>query len=635
MVRSDDARRAKRDRTAPKAPGLSAMTKLEFSGPGLSSDQWERINDLAISLQPAQALWLSGYFAGVGSMARTSGERDQVAVLERAKPQQPSAPAAELRSLTVLYGTETGNSRGLAATLAEAARQQGIVATVSDMADYKIRKLKDEQDLLVITSTHGEGDPPQSAVAFFEFLEGRKAPKLPHLRFAVLALGDSTYEKYCEGGKRIDRRLEELGATRLEPRVDCDVDFDEAAPAWIKAVVAKLAPKAAASAPAIARASVDAPAGSSAFDKQNPFPATVIDNIVLTGRGSSKETRHIELSLEGSGLTYEPGDALGVVPRNDPAVVEAVLESLGLAADASVTVKQKQLLLGEALSSAFEVSAVTPRFIDHWAELSGATVLTRLRGPEQSEARAAFMREHHVVDIVRQFPVKEIDADTLLRGLRPLQPRLYSISSSLAAVPGEAHLTVGTVRYDLDGTSRAGVASSYLAGHATPDVAVPVYIQSNPHFRLPRDDAAILMIGAGTGVAPYRAFMQEREARGAAGRSWLVFGERNFRSDFLYQTEWQGLLKDKVLSRMDVAFSRDRTPKAYVQDRLRQNSRDVYAWLEDGAHIYVCGDAAHLAPDVHVTLLDIIERESGRDADAAADYLATLQRDHRYQRDVY
>jgi sulfite reductase (NADPH) flavoprotein alpha-component len=245
------------------------------------------------------------------------------------------------------------------------------------------------------------------------------------------------------------------------------------------------------------------------------------------------------------------------------------------------------------------------------------------------------MREHHVVDIVRQFPVKEIDADTLLRGLRPLQPRLYSISSSLAAVPGEAHLTVGTVRYDLDGTSRAGVASSYLAGHATPDVAVPVYIQSNPHFRLPREDAAILMIGAGTGVAPYRAFMQEREARGAAGRSWLVFGERNFRSDFLYQTEWQGLLKDKVLSRMDVAFSRDRTPKAYVQDRLRQNSRDVYAWLEDGAHIYVCGDAAHLAPDVHVTLLDIIERESGRDADAAADYLATLQREHRYQRDVY
>ncbi|MBN8963662.1 MAG: assimilatory sulfite reductase (NADPH) flavoprotein subunit [Rhizobiales bacterium] len=613
------------------------MTKMEFSGPGLSSDQWERINDLAVSLQPAQALWLSGYFAGVGSAARAPGGFDQVAVLERAKPDQPLAPAIETRTLTVLYGTETGNSRGLAKTVAEVAKQQGIVATVSDMADYKTRKLKDEQDLLVITSTHGEGDPPQSAVAFFEFLEGRKAPKLPDLRFAVLALGDSTYEKYCEGGKRIDRRLEELGATRLEARVDCDVDFDEAAPGWIKAVVAKLAPQdsAVTLAPAAVRVSAIAPAATSTFDKQNPFAATVIDNIVLTGRGSSKETRHIELSLEGSGLVYEPGDALGVVPRNDPAVVETVLNCLGLAPDASVSVKQKQLSLGEALSSAFEVSAVTPRFIDHWAELSGAAALARLRGPEQAEARSAFMREHHVLDIIRQFPVKGIDADALLRGLRPLQPRLYSISSSLAAVPDEAHLTVGTVRYDLDGQPRAGVASSYLAQHAAPDAVVPVYIQSNPHFRLPQDDAPILMIGAGTGVAPYRAFMQEREVRGASGRSWLVFGERNFRSDFLYQTEWQGLLKDKVLTRMDVAFSRDRTPKAYVQDRLRQNSRDVYAWLEEGAHIYVCGDAAHLAPDVHATLLDIIVQESGRDAAAAADYLAALQRDHRYQRDVY
>jgi len=613
------------------------MTKMEFSGPGLSSDQWERINDLAVSLQPAQALWLSGYFAGVGSTVRGPGGFDQVAVLARAKSEQPLAPAIETRTLTVLYGTETGNSRGLATTVVEAAKQQGIVATVSDMADYKTRKLKDEQDLLVITSTHGEGDPPQSAVAFFEFLEGRKAPKLPDLRFSVLALGDSTYEKYCEGGKRIDRRLEELGATRLEARIDCDVDFDEAAPAWIRAVVAKLVPRetAPALAPATARASVDVQAKAPAFDKQNPFSATVIDNVVLTGRGSSKETRHIELSLESSGLVYEPGDALGVVPRNDPAVVEAVLNSLGLAADASVTVKQKQLPLGDALSSAFEVSAVTPRFIDHWAELSGAEALARLRGPEQAEARSAFMREHHVVDIIRQFPVKGIGADALLRGLRPLQPRLYSISSSLAAAPDEAHLTVGTVRYDLDGQPRAGVASSYLAEHAAPDAVVPVYIQSNPHFRLPQDDAAILMIGAGTGVAPYRAFMQEREARGASGRSWLVFGERNFRSDFLYQTEWQGLLKDKVLTRMDVAFSRDRTPKAYVQDRLRQNSRDVYAWLEEGAHIYVCGDAAHLAPDVHATLLDIVATESGRDAAAAAEYLAVLQRDHRYQRDVY
>jgi sulfite reductase (NADPH) flavoprotein alpha-component len=612
------------------------MTRLEFSGPGLSNEQWERINGLAVSLQPGQALWLSGYFAGLDYNARAIGGLEQLALLTRDKADQPAPAAVATRSLTILYGTETGNSRGLANSLAEAAKQQGIAAVVTDMSDYKTRKLKEEQDLLVITSTHGEGDPPQSAVAFFEFLEGRKAPKLPDLRFAVLALGDSTYEKYCEGGKRIDRRLEELGASRLEPRVDCDVDFDEAAPAWIAAVVGKLAPKpAAAAVPASARASVAAPAAKPTFDKQNPFAATIIDNIVLTGRGSSKETRHIELSLEGSGLVYEPGDALGIVPRNDPALVEALLESLSLAADAPVAVKQQTLALSEALSSAYEITAVTPRFIEHWAQLSGAAALQRLRGPEQAEARAAFMREHHVVDIIRQFPVPGIDAEALARGLRPLQPRLYSISSSLAAAPDEAHLTVSTVRYRLDGQPRAGVASSYLADRGEPDATVPVYIQSNPHFRLPHDDAPILMIGAGTGVAPYRAFVQEREARGGGGRSWLVFGERNFRSDFLYQTEWQGYLKDGVLSRMDVAFSRDRTPKAYVQDRLREHGREVYGWLEEGAHIYVCGDAAHLAPDVHATLADIVVEHGGLDAAAAAEYLAALQRDHRYQRDVY
>ena len=531
------------------------MTKMEFSGPGLSSEQWERINDLAVSLQPAQALWLSGYFAGVGYTARVPGGLDQVALLERGKAEPSLAPAIEVRSLTVLYGTETGNSRGLAKTLAEAAKQHGIVATLSDMADYKTRKLKEEQDVLVITSTHGEGDPPQSAVAFFEFLEGRKAPKLPDLRFAVLALGDSTYEKYCEGGKRIDRRLEELGATRLAPRVDCDVDYEDAAPAWIASVLEKLKPQigpSAGTAPASVRAASLASTMPPAFDKQNPFPATIIDNIVLTGRGSSKETRHIELSLEGSGLAYEPGDALGIVPRNDPALVDALLEGLSLGVDAPVGVKKQTLTLKEALSSAFEVTALTPRFIDHWADVSGAKELQRLRGPENAAARAAFMRENHVVDVVRQFPVHGIEANTLLRGLRPLQPRLYSISSSLAAVPDEAHLTVGTVRYELDGSPRAGVASSYLADRGEPDSTVPVYIQSNPHFRLPHDDAPILMIGAGTGVAPYRAFVQEREARGARGRAWLVFGERNFRSDFLYQTEWQGFLKDGEIGRAHV-----------------------------------------------------------------------------------
>jgi sulfite reductase (NADPH) flavoprotein alpha-component len=473
-------------------------------------------------------------------------------------------------------------------------------------------------------------------------LEGRKAPRLPGSRYAVLALGDSTYERYCEAGKRLDRRLADLGATRLAPRVDCDVDYDESAAAWIANVLAKLAPDPASggetslgAASAITSASAALPSAAPIFDKRRPFAASVIDNIALTGRGSSKETRHIELSLAGSGLAFEPGDALGMQPSNDPALVEAILGNLSLTRDAPIRVKDRETTLGEALARDFEISAATPRFIDRWAQISGAAELAGLRGDGQVEARATFLRGHHIIDILRRFPVKGIDAQAFLAGLRPLQPRLYSIASSQAAAPDEVHLTVTALRYTLHGESRSGVASSQLAERADPDALLPVYIQSNPHFRLAEDDVPIMMIGAGTGVAPYRAFLQEREARGAQGKSWLFFGERNFHTDFLYQTEWQGFLKDNVLSRMNVAFSRDQATKTYVQHRLKEHARDIYGWLEEGAHLYVCGDAANLAPDVHSTIGDIIQQEGGIGRAAADDYIGALQREHRYQVDVY
>ncbi|MBN9250513.1 MAG: sulfite reductase [NADPH] flavoprotein alpha-component, partial [Mesorhizobium sp.] len=342
-----------------------------------------------------------------------------------------------------------------------------------------------------------------------------------------------------------------------------------------------------------------------------------------------------ELSLAGSGLTFEPGDALGVMPRNDPAMVDALLGALSLSADAPLAVKDRATTLGDALSSTLEITAATPRFIEHWAEVSGADELKALRGETAVEARAAFLRSNHVIDVVRRFPVIGIDAQIFAAGLRPLQPRLYSIASSLSAAPDEVHLTVSTVRYQLNDEQRFGVASGHFSRHAEPDTELPVYIQANPHFRLPADDAPIILIGAGTGVAPYRAFLQEREARSASGKSWLFFGERNFDSDFLYQTEWQGLLKDGVLSRMNVAFSRDGAAKTYVQHRLLEQARDVYAWLEEGAHIYVCGDGAKLAPDVHSTLAAIVGEQGGLGKAAAAEYLAGLKSSHRYQIDVY
>jgi sulfite reductase (NADPH) flavoprotein alpha-component len=300
-----------------------------------------------------------------------------------------------------------------------------------------------------------------------------------------------------------------------------------------------------------------------------------------------------------------------------------------------LTIKERATTLGEALIDTLEITAATPRYLDHWAGLSEAKELQALRGEGNAEARRAFLRDHHIIDIVRRFPVTGVDAQTFAAGLRPLQPRLYSIASSLSAAPDEAHLTVSSVRYDLHGEAREGVASGHFANRAEPDAAIPVYIQANNHFRLPDDDKPIIMIGAGTGVAPYRAFLQEREARGATGKSWLFFGERNFNSDFLYQTEWQDLLKDGVLSRMNVAFSRDTATKTYVQHRLLEQARDVYAWLEEGAHVYVCGDGAKLAPDVHAALVAVVAELRGCDSATASAYVGGLKDDHRYQIDVY
>jgi len=608
------------------------MLISEFRGPGFTEVQWQYINSLATSLDARQLMWASGFLAGA-ELLHSNGT---AAAAGPALAQAPAAQPAQ-RRLTVLYASETGNSTALANALASQAAAQGLQAAAHDLADYKTRNLASEQDVLIITSTYGEGDPPQPAAGFFEFIEGRKAPKLPDLRFAVLALGDSTYEHFCEAGKRLDRRFEELGATRLQARIDCDVDYDEPAQAWADRLLAALEPARGQDAPPPFQAAA-APAAAR-YDKRNPYTANVLDNLVLTGRGSSKETRHIELSLEASGLAYEPGDALGIMPANDPALVRDILGELGLAAEAPVSVQGDFLPLGRALEERVEIAAITPRFLEQWGKLAQAPRLQELAQAGQAEARADFARHHHIIDVLRQFPAKGLDPQDVLAALRPLQPRLYSIASSQLAAPDEVHLTVSVVRYGLQGAARTGVASGHLAERALPDATLPVYIQSNPHFRLPADDVPIIMIGAGTGVAPYRAFLQEREARGAAGRSWLFFGERNFRSDFLYQAEWQGLLKDGVLTRMDVAFSRDRHTaggaKTYVQHRLQEQARDVYAWLEEGAHVYLCGDASRLAPDVHQALAGVVASRGGLNPEAADDYLRRLQRESRYQRDVY
>lgn len=600
------------------------MTRSEPPGKMLTPEQSRLVQELLQTIGPEEARWLSGYFAGFE--AGLSPSKQTAAT--------PSTTVTA-RKLSILYGTETGNAAELAKALSESLQAKGLTAIPIDMADYKPRQLAQEQDVLIVVSTYGEGDPPQPAVGFFEFLESRKAPKLGDVRFAVLALGDSTYEFYCQAGKRIDTRFEELGATRLEPRTDCDVDYEEPAAAWTGKIVDLLTAEASAVSVSTAQPETPLALPSSDYGKKNPFPARVIENIPIVGRGSTKETRHIEFSLEGAGLSYEPGDALGLVASNDPAVVDALLLALSLAPDEAFEFKGTNMTLGEALMHRFEITTATPRFLDYWSMLSESAELKSLQNEDRAGERSDFLRTHHIIDIIRQFPVSGVMPQGFISALRPLQPRLYSLASSLAAVPEEAHLTVAPVRYELHGEAREGVASSLLADRISVDDVLPVYIQSNAHFRLSADDVPAIMIGAGTGVAPYRAFLQEREARGATGRNWLFFGERNFRTDFLYQTEWQGWLKDGALTRMDVAFSRDQEEKTYVQHRLKERSREVFGWLEEGAHVYVCGDAANLAPDVHRMLIDIVAAEGGTGRDAAEDYVRNLQSTHRYQRDVY
>jgi sulfite reductase (NADPH) flavoprotein alpha-component len=589
----------------------------------LSLDQWRQVEALAETLTPEQARWISGYFAGLDAgLLRGSGA--SVAPVQ----------APQGRTLTILYGTETGNGRDLAKALAASAGERGLAPKLADMSDYKVRQIKDEEDLLIIVSTHGEGDPPEPAHAFFEFIESARAPKLNGLRYSILALGDSTYEKYCEAGKRLDRRFEELGASRVGPRVDCDVDYDEPAAGWSASILERLAEDVESGSARVVQlrpVSTSAPV----HDKRHPFPATVLENIRIVGRHSTKETRHVELDLSGSALSYEPGDALGVVASNDPRVVEELLDATGLSGDVEVAVKNSSVSLASALTSRFEITIGSPRFIEQWAKLSEAAELEALTGADAAAERVAYLDRHHIVDMVRRFPVSGVDAPALLAGLRPLQPRLYSIASSRAAVGDEAHLTVAPVRYELHGTERGGVASTHVADRLAMGEIVPVYVQENPHFRLPADDVPIIMVGPGTGVAPFRAFLQEREARAAAGRSWLFFGERNRSSDFLYQIEWQQWLKDGVLSRLDVAFSRDSAEKVYVQQRMLEQSRELYAWLEEGAHFYVCGDEKNMSRDVHETLLQVIEREGGHSREVAEDYVRRLSAEHRYQKDVY
>jgi len=549
-------------------------------------------------------------------------------------------------AVTVLFGSHTGNSERLARRIAESLGARGVRHQLIDMLECRKTHLQESRTLLIVVSTHGDGEPPERAAPLLELLHSRKAPRLDHLQYAVLALGDSSYEKFCEAGRQFDARLEALGATRVHHRVDCDVDFEPDAQRWIDGIVERLdAPPVDAPAHAAPRATgrgadSAATAGptsvANAYTRKNPFRAPVLANLRLTAAGSSKDVRHVELSIEGTNLHYEPGDALGIVARNRPADVDALLDTLRFDPQAPVPAGANgTMALREALAERHDIGPVQPAFLRRYAQaIRSAPLEARIHGDAPSLARYA--RERALRDLVAEYGTVDLGPQEFVALLPPLAPRLYSIASSQRAAPDEIHLTVAVVEYAALGRARRGLVSGLLADATGEDASLPVYLHRNPGFRLPANAAApIVMIGPGTGVAPFRAFVAERDALGAKGRNWLFFGDRSFETDFLYQAEWIDWRKRGTLSRVDVAFSRDRAEKTYVQHRLAARGAELWRWLEEGAYIYVCGDAEYMAPDVHRTLLEIVARHGDRSLERAGEYLLDLQRVRRYQRDVY
>ncbi len=590
----------------------------------LTPEQLARLQATIGEYSPTQLAWLSGYFWGM-----VNQQPGAVAV-------PAAAPAPVAASITLISASQTGNARRVAELLRDDLLEAKLNVTLVNAGDYKFKQIAQEKLLLVVASTQGEGEPAEEAVALHKFLQSKKAPQLKDTAFAVFALGDTSYDYFCQSGKDFDTRLGELGAERLLDRIDADVDYQELAQEWRKQVVEVLKKRVPTDAPATLAAtqagSVDQ-IDSSPYSKEQPLTALLSVNQKITGRNSDKDVRHIEIDLGDSGLRYQPGDALGIWYENDPVLVKELVELLWLKGDEQVEVQGKKHSLTEALQHHIELTQNTTVIVNQYAGLSRDDELLALI--EDKSALQHYAHNTPLVDMVRQAPV-ELEAQQLIDLLRSLTPRLYSIASSQAENENEVHITVGVVRYEVDGRARTGGASGYLADRLETDGEVRVFIEHNDNFRLPTNpDAPVIMIGPGTGIAPFRAFIQQRDNDGASGKNWLFFGNPHFTDDFLYQVEWQRYVKDGLLTHIDLAWSRDQAEKVYVQDKLREKGAEVWRWLQDGAHVYVCGDANRMAKDVEQALLDIIAEHGAMDLEAADEFLSELRLDRRYQRDVY
>ncbi|MCE9677679.1 assimilatory sulfite reductase (NADPH) flavoprotein subunit [Shewanella sp. AS1] len=598
-----------------------SLNVLSSQASPLSQGQVDKLKQLSSEFNAIQLAWLGGYFTASAELgfAAQGGE-----------PTLASASAPE-QTITILYGSQTGNGRGIATELAEKVQAQGYSVNLQSMADYKVRQLKQETLLLAVVSTHGEGEAPDDAIELHKFLASKRAPRLESLQYSVLALGDSSYEFFCQTGKDFEQRLSDLGAKAIVPLTECDVDYESSADAWQQQVLEAVKPLVAASSASVVNLA-SASTKSATYSKQKPYTAELLVSQKLTGRDSDRDVRHVEIDLGESGLNYQVGDALGVWFSNSDELVKEILSGLNLESELEVTLGEQNLPLWDALKHKRELTQLYPGLVQNWAQLSGSESLQTL--VEDKEQTRQFVLNHQLADLVKQYPV-DITGFQLVELLRPITPRLYSIASSQSEVESEVHLTVALVAQERDGVQRFGGASYFLA-NAEEGSEVNIYVEPNQHFRLPKDpQTPVIMIGPGTGVAPFRAFMQERAQQDNAGDAWLFFGNPHFEQDFLYQSEWQQYLSDGTLTRFDSAFSRDQQEKIYVQHRIAQRGEAIWQWLEKGAHIYICGDAERMAKDVHQALIELVKQYGDKDDEQAEQYLDSLRSDKRYQKDVY
>ncbi|MCS0388276.1 assimilatory sulfite reductase (NADPH) flavoprotein subunit [Vibrio diabolicus] len=594
----------------------------------LNDQQISSLQQTVSELSSQQLAWVSGYFWGLAQNQPNTA----VTPIAQATAAVSAKPAGKL---SIIFASQTGNAKGVAEALEQEAKAEGIAVELFDASDYKGKNLAKETHVIIVASTNGEGEAPDNAIELHEFLQSKKAPKLSNLQYGVIALGDSSYEFFCQTGKDFDAYLSKLGATPFINRLDCDVDYEASAAEWRKNALGKVKDtlSSGTEADVVQLPVSQAATAHSPYNKQNPYTATLLTSQKITGRDSGKDVRHIEIDLEGSGLTYQPGDALGVWFENSSELANAILGKVGLSGVETVEVDGESLSIHSALVSKYEITTSNPQLITKFAELSDSKKLQKL--VEDKDKLREYSANTQIVDVLAEKKTK-LTADELIGLLRRLTPRLYSIASSQEEVDEEVHLTVALVEYEQNDEKRYGGASSFLAQRLEEGDEVKVFVEHNNNFKLPEDDSTpIIMVGPGTGIAPFRSFIQERENRDAEGKNWLFFGDRTFTQDFLYQVEWQKYLKSGVLSRLDVAFSRDQVEKVYVQHRILENAAQVWQWIQEGSYIYVCGDATRMAKDVHDALVIVAEQEGKMPRDDAEQFINDLRKAKRYQRDVY